>query len=239
MNPVGVLRARISACLSPNGHGVRLRVQVRAVHRIHDVVDGVAVVHVPETGAEHLAPVGRSELLGQFELARLGVQGIAEVEKDRAVALLDGVGAHLALLLHRAVVHRRDVDHRAAAVDLDAVVPARHAVAEVPAHGEARAAVRAAVLEGAHGAVLVAPHDDVLAETCDADRSVVHAPARQHRVPDIAQSGVEDALVVRLCGIGGGLGHGDLPRWRDGRRAGCSAARGVRKRRPRRTRRCR
>jgi hypothetical protein len=96
----------------------------------------------------------------------------------------------------RARLHGGNGGDDAVALDLDAVVPARKALAEVPSEREARTAVRAAILERMHGAVLATPEDQVLAQPRDAERSLVQPPGRQDRVPKVAQSRVEQSVEV-------------------------------------------
>src|SRR2546430_1138014 len=83
--------------------------------------------------------------------------GVAEVDEDRTVRFLRGIALDRAFPHQGTFLQSGNGRHHAVAFDLDAVIPAGDAVAEVPAERQARAAVRAAVLERAEGAVLVAP----------------------------------------------------------------------------------
>ena len=77
-------------------------VQIGAVHRVHDVVDGVSVVALPRRGAEEGAELLAHQLLGQGQLGRLGVRLVAEIEEDCALDLLHGIGADALSALDRA-----------------------------------------------------------------------------------------------------------------------------------------
>ena len=176
----------------PLRHRVRLGMQVGAVHRVHHVVDGVAVVAAPGGDAEHgrVAIVG--ELLGEAELRRLLVKGVAEPGEYRSAHLAAGIAADRGLPRQGAGIDGRDVENLAPGVDLHPVIPARQPIAEIPAEGEAGAPVGAAVLEGVDGSVPVTPHDDAIAETGDPEGVLADLPARSDRIPEVAKALLEE-----------------------------------------------
>ena len=188
-------------------HRMRFGVQVGAVHGVHHVVDGVAVVAAPVRGAEDRAPLLRAQLLGIFERHRLGMQRIAEIGEDAAHVLEGGVGLHRPGADQRAVADRRHRDHGAGAVDLQPVIPAGQPVAEIPALRELRAAMRAAVGKHVHAALAVAPDHDALAEPHQRDRPVADHPARGDRVPAVANAEIDQGLDFASV-----LGHSHLHR---------------------------
>src|SRR3981189_2336250 len=67
---------------------MRLAMQERAVHRIHHIVVDVAIVALPFAVAEEGAVVGRGELLGELQLDRFGMERVAEIAEDHAIAFL-------------------------------------------------------------------------------------------------------------------------------------------------------
>ena len=130
------------------------------------------------------------------------MQLVAEPQEDRAMGFGDRPGAHAALLGHRAGFDRGYIDDTALAIDLDAVVPAGHAVAQIPAQGQARATMRATILECMDVALPVTPEHDVLTQPGDAQRRLAHAPARYNRVPGVAYAAREIGLDARLVDLG-------------------------------------
>ena len=179
---------------------MRLGVQVGAVHRIHDVVDGVAIVAAPVRGAEDRTPLRRVELLGIVERHGLGMQLIAEIGENPAHVLEGGIGLHSLRADQGAVADRGHRENGAAAVDLQPVIPAGQAVAEVPALRELRAPMRAAVGKHVDPALSVAPDDDTLAEAHQRDRLVADHPARRDRVPSVADAEIDERIHrVLMC----------------------------------------
>src|SRR2546421_2362110 len=105
-------------------HRMRLRMEVGAMHRVHDVLDGVAVIAFPRRGAQERRPFGRGELLGKLEGRRFAMKLIAEIDEHCAVRLFRGIALHRLLAHQRAILHRRHIGDDAVAFDLHAVVPA-------------------------------------------------------------------------------------------------------------------
>ena len=183
-------------------HRVRHGVQVGAVHRVHDVVDGVAVVDVPMRKAEEVTVLVAGQFFGQAQRAdrvvELGRSLVAKPQEDGTGTLLHRVAAHAGLAFHGARVDSRYAGYRTLAVHFNAVVPASHMVAQVPTHRQARTAMRAAVFQRMHLAGGVTPQHDVLAQTRDAHRGVFHIPRRRHRIPVVAQTGVDARFLLRF-----------------------------------------
>ena len=172
--------------------------QVGAVHRVHHVFQRVLVVALPRGGAEEVAEVLRiGKFIREGQRVRLLVSGDAKPQEDSAVRLLHVIAAHALLADQRTFIHSGHVFHLAVARHLYAVIPAGDAVAEVPAHRQARAAVRTAVLQRLHLAVFVAPDHNLLAQAGDAHRRRLHFPARQHRIPEAAQAFIKIVLYGR------------------------------------------
>lgn len=158
--------------------------QIGAVHRVHHVFQRVLVIAFPRGGAEEVAEILRvGELIRESQLVRLLVSGNAEPQEDRAVHFLHAIAAHALLADQRTFVHGGHIFHLAVARHFHAVIPAGDAVAEVPAHRQTRAAVRAAVFQRLHLAVFIAPDHNLLAQAGNAHRSRLHFPACQHRIP--------------------------------------------------------
>ena len=157
------------------------------MHRVHHVFQGVLVVAFPRRGTQEVAIfVAIGQLLRKVQLIRLLVGGDAKPQKNSAVRFLNAVAADALLTHQRTAVNRRDVFHFAVAGHFHAVIPAGDAIAQVPAHRQARAAVRAAVFQRLHLAVFIAPDHDLFAEAGNAHRSRLYFPARQHRIPQAA-----------------------------------------------------
>lgn len=169
--------------------------QIGAVHRVHHVFQRVLVIAFPRSGAEKVAEIfGVGELVRESQRVRLLVSGDAKPQENRAVRLLHAIAAHALLADQRTFVHGGHVLHLAIARHFHAVIPAGDAVAKVPAHRQSRAAVRTAVLQRLHLAVLIAPDHNLLAQTGNAHRSRLHFPARQYRIPEAAQAFIEIVL---------------------------------------------
>ena len=113
------------------------------------------------------------------------------------MSLLHVVAAHALLADQRAFVYRGHIFHLAVTRHFHAVIPAGNAVTEVPAHRQARAAVRAAVFQRLHLAVFITPDHNLLAQAGDAHRSRLHFPACQYRIPEAAQAFIEIVLYGR------------------------------------------
>lgn len=154
------------------------------MHRVHYVFQCILVVAVPGGGAKKVAIAFtvRQLLRKAQRLGRL-VGGNAEPEENRAVRLLHVIAAHTLLPHQRTAIDCRHAFHFAAAADLHAVIPAGDAIAEVPAHRQARAAMRTTILQRLHLTILIAPHHNLFTEARDPDRRGLDFPARQHRIP--------------------------------------------------------
>ncbi len=182
----------------PFRHRVRRGVQIGAVHRVHHVFQRVLVIAFPRGGAEEVAEAVRiGELVREGQLVRLLVRGDAKPEEDGAVRLLHVIAAYALLADQRTFIYGGHVFHFAVARHLYAVIPAGNAVPEVPAHRQARAAVRAAVLQRLHLAIFIAPDHNLLAQAGDAHRRRLHFPARQHRIPEATQAFIQIMLYGR------------------------------------------
>src|SRR5215470_15809719 len=62
--------------------------------------------------------------------------------------------------------------------------------------------MRAAILNGVNGAIVVAPQHEIFRQTGDADRRAGDSPARQRRIPKVQQPTVHailDILAVNHC----------------------------------------
>lgn len=158
----------------------------------------VLVIAFPRGGAEEVAEAVRiGELVREGQFVRLLVRGDAKPEEDGAVRFLHAIAAHALLTDQRTFIHGGYVFHLAVARHLYAVIPAGNAVPEVPAHRQARAAVRAAVLQRLHLAIFIAPDHNLLAQAGDAHRRRLHFPARQHRIPEATQAFIQIMLYGR------------------------------------------
>ena len=165
------------------------------MHRIHDVFQRVLVVAFPRGGTQEVAVVfGVGQLCREAQFIRLLVGCHAEPQKNSAVCFLYVVAAHALLAHQRAFIDGGDIFHFAVAGDFYTVIPAGNAVAEVPAHRQARTAVRAAIFQRLNLTVLVTPDHDLLAKTGDPHRGGLHLPAGQYRIPKAAQAFVEIML---------------------------------------------
>src|SRR5207237_7108025 len=74
-----------------------------------------------------------------------------------------------------------------------AVIPACQPIAQIPAHAQARAAVRAAVLECMHR-FAVSPQHNVFAKAREAKRAVFELPACADGIPVVAKPGAEQRV---------------------------------------------
>ena len=178
-------------------HRVRAGVQIGSVHRVHHVVDGIAVVATPCRDAQHGGEAVVGQWLRRRQLGRLLVQGVAEPGEDGPPDFAAVIAAHRRPADQRAGLDRRDVEDRSVGADFDTVVPASQPVAEVPAERQACAAVGTAVFQCMRNAVAVAPDHDALAEPDDPERILADLPTRSDRVPEVAQP-----LLQKRGGIG-------------------------------------
>ncbi|MND90925.1 hypothetical protein D3C80_830270 [compost metagenome] len=169
--------------------------QVGAVHRIHHVFQRVLVIAVPTGGAQEVA-VGRfvRQLRREGQFSRLFIRRHAEIEEHRTVGFFGWVRAQAFLPHQRTTIDRRHVFYRTVATHFHAVIPAGDAIAQVPAHGKARTAMRAAIFQRMDRAVAVAPHHNLLLQTRNAHRVIADFPTGQHRIPHAAQPLVEIVL---------------------------------------------
>jgi len=78
------------------------RARKRAVHRVAQVVEHVAIVALPRVVVQHARPLGRHELFGQFERRRCRVALVAEVRPNRLIVLDDRIVPNERLALQRA-----------------------------------------------------------------------------------------------------------------------------------------
>lgn len=135
---------------------------------------------------------------------------VAEVGEDRTAGLDDVGGGDELFAFEVAAGESGDGGDRSGAVDLDAVVPAGDAVAQVLAEREAGAAVRAAVLQHVQGAVGAAEEQPLLAE----EGEPFHAARGDglggaDGVPLVADAGGEEPVGGAVAGAGdfGGAGR--------------------------------
>ncbi|MNP33312.1 hypothetical protein D3C76_1265440 [compost metagenome] len=117
-------------------HGVRHLVQVGAVHRVHDVVDDIAVVALPLGVAQEAAPFGGAQLLGQHQFRRgVHVRFGGVEEKDRAGGFTGVEHARRAAAFEFATGAAGHLGDGAVAAHFDAVVRALQAVTQHRALG--------------------------------------------------------------------------------------------------------
>ncbi|MNH15220.1 hypothetical protein D3C78_922990 [compost metagenome] len=174
--------------------------QVGAVHRIHHVFQCVLVITVPAGGAQEVA-VGRfvRQFRREGQFGRFFIYGHAEIEEHRAVGLFGRIRTQAFLPHQRATIDRRHVFNRTVTADFHAVIPAGDAIAQVPAHGKPRSAMRTAIFQRVDRAFAVTPHHDLLLQARNADRVIANFPTGQHRIPHAAQPLIEIVL-QGLCG---------------------------------------
>ncbi len=181
--------------LVARGHRVRQRMQIGAMHRVHDVIDRVTVIALPFGEAQDRAVlVFTPQLIGQFQLAGFLMQRIAEVDEDAAAHFLHRIALDALLAFERTGIDRGHRAHRAGTVDLDAVIPACEPIAEVPAQRQPGAAMRTAIFDRVDRAGVIAPQHQVFRQARNAHRRARHRPARQHRIPLVEQSAVHQSL---------------------------------------------
>ncbi|MNN30683.1 hypothetical protein D3C81_1443390 [compost metagenome] len=184
---VGVAGDELGVALAL-GHGVRLLVQVGAVHGVHDVVQHVAVVAAPLGVAEEVGELGVGQLLGQHQRRRLLEVARRVVQPDRAGRLgdVEETGGLAAFQLAAGAAGHAGGD--AVAAHFHAVVGALQAVAQVHPARQRRATVRAVVFEGVQGAVGVAPEGQLVAQATQGHRFVFDEAHRADRVPEVLQA---------------------------------------------------
>ena len=177
----------------------RVGVQVGAVHRVGEIVEGKPVIAGPRRDAQDRAPFRTGEFFRQGERRRLGVFGAREVDEDRVVGFLDRKTFHWPAALERAARHGRDSDHRAAAVERHAVIAAGNVVAQNLAAREFCATMRAIILEAVQLPAGVAPKHEVAPECFDCVRYArLDLHGLGHRIPLVEQPAVNQRVNALL-----------------------------------------
>src|SRR6266851_2956135 len=178
---------------------MRLAMQERPVHGVHHVVVDVAIVALPFAVAEEGAVVGRGELLGELQLDRLGMERVAEIAEDHAVALLCRERFYAVLALELAPGTAGNGNDGAVLAHLHAVIAAGDAITHRDAHGERRAAMGTVVLEHDRRARLVAPQNQLHAHAAQRNRLVAEEMRGTDRIPDVPYA-LGEKLADRLIG---------------------------------------
>ena len=182
--------------LGAEGQREAFRVQVAAMHRVREIVERVAIVHVPDGGAQEAGPVR----IGQFGRERQGrghrrLVGGHE-DEDRVAVFGHVVGAQRLASLHRAIGHGGNLLHGACAIDHDAMIAAADVLAvDLGAVTQRRAPVRAEILDALHGPVRAAPQHQLLPQRHGAEGAVAPDLHRfGDRIPLIADAFVHAGL---------------------------------------------
>ena len=156
------------------GHGVRLFVQVGPVHRVHDVVEHVAVVTPPFGVAKEGRPFRRGQLFGQSKRRGLVQCRIAGVEQKNGTVRFSGVkpacGPRTFKLATGAAGHTH---HGAIVSHLDAVVRAGNSVTQYHAQRQRCAAVWAMVFKCVDLSCGISPKNNFVAQTAQRNRAVL------------------------------------------------------------------
>ena len=122
------------------------------------------------------------------------MQIVTEIGEHRAPDLAAGIGLDDFGIDHWAIVNGGHILDSTVAANFDAVIPAGQSVTQVPAQRKARAPVGAAVFPRMDLAVAATPDNDVFAEPSNPDRLLADRPTGRDRVPQIAQSAVQQSL---------------------------------------------
>ena len=170
-------------------HRVRHLVQVGAVHRVHDVVDHVAIVTFPLGVADEAAPLGRGQLLGQHQLRRrlqMRVGGVEQKDRTRRFAGMEHAGR--AATFKFAAGAAGHLGHGAVAAHFDAVIRALQAITQDRALGQRRTAMGAMVFQGMYAAIVIAPQGNLVAEAAHRYRLFAQQVRGQYREPEVFEA---------------------------------------------------
>ena len=136
------------------------------VGRIEQVVGHVEVVAVERHGLAAIdAPCRVVEILHLENVLRVGLFRLAHPYPEQAVALVNGVGAHLGDMGN--TLCTRNAGAGARTVEGQAVIAAFHVVALDAAHGERQLAMGTGIFERGRASVLLAVKHDVYTEDGD------------------------------------------------------------------------
>ena len=181
--------------LGAEGQREAFGMEVAAVHRVGEVVERVAVIHLPDRRTQEPGPVRVRQFGRKRQGRRFGRLVGRHEDEDRIAVFGDTVGAQRLAPLHRAIRHGGHLLHRARAVDHDTVVAAADVLAVDFAVAERRAAMRAEVLDTLNLPVGPAPHDEPLSQCDDAHGAVVaDLHGLRDRIPLIADAFVHAGL---------------------------------------------
>ena len=116
------------------GHGMRLLVQKAAMHRVHDIFQGIAVIALPFVVAKKMRMICAGQFIGYVQWRGLVQVGHAVVQPDRPMGFFDVKSARCARALQGATGAGRDLGHHAIAAHLDAVIRTSQTVAQHHPH---------------------------------------------------------------------------------------------------------
>ena len=201
---IGLVDLHLGLCIAL-GHGMRNRMQISAMHRVHHVIHRIGPVALPVRGTQHCRPFVGMKLLRKVEFVGLLVQLVAEPDEDAVHVFEAGIGFHHLVADHGTFGYGGDILDDTVAANLHAVIPAGDAVAEVPAHRQSRTTVGTTVFNAMNRAILVAPDNDLFAKPRQALRLVCHHPACRDRPPPIERP--QRHALFDILGIYFGISH--------------------------------
>ena len=189
------------------GHGVALLVYEGAVHRVHHVVGHIAVVAAPLHVAGKAGPLGAGHLFRQVQRGRGFYIALAVENPDRACYFLHMKGAGGTRALQRTAGAGGHLGGSAVAAHFNAVVGAGQAVAQVHAHRQRCATVRAMVFQCVQCSIGLTPDGDLVAQAAHRDGPLLHKIRWANGVPEVIQPAFEQGVNVMGLGGCGGSAH--------------------------------
>ena len=172
--------------------------QVAGMHGIAEVVINETIAALPPSHAQDAAPGRVGKLGGQIEVRSVRLLLAGEIDEDAVVRLDDAIAIDGFAALERAARHGRNPNDGAAAVECHTVIAAGDVVLVDFAAREARAAMRAVILQALNAAGGIAPEHEMTSERSHAMRL---AAPDLHRFCDgvpLAENARDQPLLDRI-----------------------------------------
>ena len=168
------------------------------MHRVREVVERIAVVHIPDRGAQEPGPAWVIQLIRDAQFGWLGPLDGRDIDENGVAMLLHAEVFQRLAALHRAFRHGGNPLYGASAVDDHAVIAAADIALVDLAIAERRAAVRAVILDTFDRAGGIAPQHDPLSEQRGAvGFRVLDLNGFRHRIPLALEAVVDPSFDPR------------------------------------------